>query len=161
MKRVIKKTLTPVFITTVMILGISTTWAGPNENNNGNKLPSASSSLTSSWLSISPLKIPDIGVAHLSAVVNADGKLIRGSGVKSTTPAKGFIGDYIVTFNRNVRNCTYVVSLGNTASSGVPQLGVISATGAAVNPNGVYIDANSINGIPAKRPFHLNVFCHK
>lgn len=146
MKRVIEKTLISAFIAAAMIFNISTAWAGPNEGN---------------ILFISPLKVPDLGVAHLSAVVNADGKLVRGSGVKSAAPVGGFIGDYIVTFNRNVRNCTYVTSLGNTGSVGVPQPGVISATGANVSANGVYIDANDIDGIPAERPFHLNVFCHK
>lgn len=147
MKRVINNTLKSAFIAVAMILGISTAWAGPNEGSN--------------LIFISPLKVPDLGVAHLSAVVNADGKLVRGSGVKSATPVGGLIGDYIVTFNRNVRNCTYVVSLGNTGSLGVPQPGVISATGANVSSNGVYVDANDIDGIPAERPFHLNVFCHK
>jgi len=127
-----------------MISGISTASAAvPNEGNNKLSISSFTSKA----------KVPDLGVAHLSAVVSASGKLVRGSGVKSSVPDQAFVGGYIVTFNRNVRNCTYVVSLGNTGSVGVPQPGVISATGANINPNGVYIHANNTDGIPADR-FH-------
>lgn len=148
MKKVINNTLKPIFIAASIIFGISTASAGPNEGRGGHQL------------FILPFKAPDLGVAHLSAVVTADGKFVRGSGVKNVVPAGSF-GDYIVTFRRNVTNCTYVASLGNTGSIGVPQTGVISATGANIDPNGVYLDVNDIDGFSAERPFHLNVFCHK
>ena len=150
MKYEITNILKSAIITTTMIMGISSAWAGTNGEGQ-------------SQLLAFPIAIQktDLGVAHLSAIVNADGKLIRGSGVKKATAVAGSPGDYIVSFNRNIRNCTYVVSLGNPNSVGVPQPGTISATGAFVDVNGVYIDANDTDGNPAENPFHLHVFCNK
>ena len=150
MKSEITYVLKSAIITTTMILGISSAWAGPNGE--GEKL-----------LLALPIAVQqaDLGVAHLSAIVNEDGKLVRGSGARKATAVAGSPGDYIVSFNRNIRNCTYVVSLGNPNSVGVPQPGTISATGAFVDVNGVYIDANDTDGNPAENPFHLHVFCNK
>jgi hypothetical protein len=151
MKYEITNILKSAIITTTMIMGISSAWAAGPNGEGGNQLFAL------------PIAIQkaDLGVAHLSAIVNADGKLVRGSGVKKTTAVAGFPGDYIVTFNRNIRNCSYVVSLGNPRSVGVPQPGTISATGASIDVNGVYIDANDTDGNPAENPFHLHVFCNK
>jgi len=150
MKFEITNVLKSAIITTTMVLGISTAWAGPNGE--GEKQVFAL-----------PLTVQqaDLGVAHLSAIVNADGRLVRGSGASKATAVAGNPGDYIVSFKRNIRNCSYVVSLGNPNSAGVPQPGTISATGAFIDVNGVYIDANDTDGNPAENPFHLHVFCNK
>ena len=145
-----KNTATKLTISFILLMfGFSTAWAGPNEGRQ-----EAASSTSSA-------KTPDLGVAHLSAVVKANGELVRGSGAIKAVHLTSFLGDYIVTFNRNVRNCTYTTSIGKAGFTGVPHLAVISATGANVSEFGVYIDINDLNGFPAKRPFHLNVFCHQ
>jgi hypothetical protein len=99
-----------------------------------------------------------LGTAVLSAVVNADGTLARGSGV--TTVDKYGTGNYGVKFRRNVRNCAYVASIGLSGSSGTESNASIDVVGDNASANGVFVDTEDFAGTQADRGFHLIVFCN-
>jgi hypothetical protein len=97
-----------------------------------------------------------LGMALMSAVVNLDGTLIRGSGVVSVDhPSVAF---YRVWFDRPINNCTGVAGPGNIPSY------VYDGGQAAVNftdafPNSVVVKTRNSSGAVADWPFHLIVFC--
>jgi hypothetical protein len=94
----------------------------------------------------------------LWAVVDGTtGNLDRGNGVTFTN--KSDTGDYQVRFNKNVRNCVYVASVGLPGSSGVELPGQIGVVGENASVNGVWIDTYDSLGAEADRSFHLLVDC--
>ena len=90
------------------------------------------------------------------AVVTAVGTLARGRGVTSATRTAE--GRYQVIFDRDVRPCAYLVSVGDAGAAGPPQ-GEAASTALASNVNGVAIRTESSNGAATDRPFHLIVSC--
>ena len=96
----------------------------------------------------------------LWAVVESDGTLVRGHGVVSAASIGA--SQYEVIFNRNVRECAYVATIG---SSGVPMLpfqapGVIQVARRSTNVNGVALQTHSVSGTGTfLRSFHLAVHC--
>jgi len=103
---------------------------------------------------------PGIDVAKQDrwAVVNADGTFGRGKGVVSVTHTAG-AGSYIVLFNKNVRSCMYVATIGLSGDSGTSLRGFITTVGAAVDVKGVFVTTDDTAGNPAERGFHLYVGC--
>ena len=91
------------------------------------------------------------------AVVNSDGTLARGFHVAST--ANLTAGGYEVIFDRNVRNCAYVASQGDSGAGAVPPAGHISVVGRSNNVNGVFISTFDAAGFFTNRGFHLTVHC--
>jgi hypothetical protein len=103
-----------------------------------------------------------LGMALMSAVVNANGTLDRGSGVASSLRlgAAGS-GTYEVLFDREVSTCTFVASLGNsTFTTFLGEVSAVRRSGAG-KENGVYVETNNSAGASADKPFHLIVFCAK
>jgi hypothetical protein len=103
--------------------------------------------------------VPSAGVAgglSHQAVVNAAGLLARGRGVSSA--ARTGAGRYQVIFDRDVRGCAYLASLGDAGAAN-PPLGQVSTSALASNVNGVAIRTTSSNGNDANRSFHLLVSC--
>jgi hypothetical protein len=94
-----------------------------------------------------------------SAVVKADGTLVTGQSVRAISAVRDSVGNYIVSFDRNVRNCAYVGDIGLDGSEGVSQTGEINTVGAFENVTGVYITTYTSEGALADRPFHLAVIC--
>ena len=99
------------------------------------------------------------GTQTLWAVINADGRTARASGVQSSkkdTPAS--TGEYDVIFKRNVSKCAYIASFADER-----QTGEVSASSMGPGtPNGVYVQTVSSNGtneVYRDKPFHLAVFC--
>ena len=92
------------------------------------------------------------------AVVNADCTIAR-SLVGVTTCTKGGTGNYIIRFNRNVRNCAYNVTIGLAGASGTATPGLVTVAGAAVDVKGVFVTTDDIAGASSDRPFHLMVIC--
>ena len=90
------------------------------------------------------------------AVVTAEGVLARGRGV--TSAARTGEGRYQVIFNRDVRACVFVASLGDPGAAGPPQ-GQASTTALASNVSGVLVRTEASNGTIADRGFHLIVSC--
>ncbi len=100
----------------------------------------------------------DVAKQDRWAVINADGTFSRGKGVTSVSHTAG-AGSYIVIFNKNVRNCMYVATIGLSGASGTSSRGFITTVGAAVDVNGVFVTTDDTSANPAERGFHLYVGC--
>jgi hypothetical protein len=90
------------------------------------------------------------------AVVNAQGTLARGRAVSSA--ARTAEGRYQVVFDKDLRGCSYVATIGDTSAADPPS-GQISTASLASNVNGVVVRTTNAGGQPADRPFHLWVGC--
>ncbi|MPZ58605.1 MAG: hypothetical protein GEU91_19365 [Rhizobiales bacterium] len=97
----------------------------------------------------------DRGMAVLSAVVAADGTTARGAGVLSS--AGEGAGIYLVTFNRDIRDCTYMASVGGTGFESYLDSRVSVAWG-VTTPEEIFVNTYA-GGVFAALPFHLIVFC--
>jgi hypothetical protein len=98
------------------------------------------------------------GMALLGAVINGDGTTARGSGVTGSSRASQ--GNYIVTFDRPLADCTFsaapVFIAGGTTSVIVPRvIGLPSTSNIQFNVNRVS------DGTLVDSPFSLVVFCPK
>ncbi|MBV9142642.1 MAG: hypothetical protein JO115_17305 [Pseudonocardiales bacterium] len=93
----------------------------------------------------------------LFAVVNPNGTLAKGFGAVSSK--KLATGEYEVIFNRKVRNCAYVATIGLAGSVGASPSGEIAVVGRASNVNGVFVQTFTSAGVTADRGFHLAVHC--
>jgi len=91
----------------------------------------------------------------LWGVVAAAGTMSRGSHV--TACEKVATGQFVVIFDRDVKACAFVGSLGGTAAESV--VGQISATRRSINANGVFVRTYDSAGTAADKSFHLAVFC--
>ena len=90
------------------------------------------------------------------AVISNIGATVRGRGTASS--AQTGPGQYEVIFDRDVRGCVYVATLGDESAAG-PGNGQISVTSAAANVNGVRVVTRDSEGAVANRSFHLVVSC--
>ena len=103
--------------------------------------------------------VPASGTAEgmaRQAVVTGAGVLARGRGV--TSASRVGEGRYQVLFNRDVRTCAYVASVGD-AGGAAPSAGLVETSQLASNPSGVALRTQNSNGTPNDRPFHLLVSC--
>lgn len=104
-----------------------------------------------------PPKAPTI----LSAVVNTDGTLARGSGAVSSSQT-GTDGYYDVTFNRDVSGCTYTASGGTATSNGILDDAVIFTVspGYSTSSSVAVLEYDAILGYDSySSGFHLIVAC--
>ncbi|MGI8946166.1 MAG: hypothetical protein ACR2GL_08015 [Thermoleophilaceae bacterium] len=112
--------------------------------------------------SLDASKLKQVPVATLAdgvtrqAVVSNVGATVRARGVASS--AKSGTGQDSVVFDRDVRLCTYIATLGDESASG-PGTGQISVTSAASNVNGVRVVTRNSDGTLADRSFYLLVSC--
>ena len=88
-------------------------------------------------------------------VVAVDGTPVRG---RATSTARTGEGQYQAIFDRDVRQCVYVATLGDESASG-PGTGQIAVTSLASNVNGVRVVTRDSAGSPSDRSFHLVVSC--
>jgi hypothetical protein len=91
----------------------------------------------------------------LWAVVAAAGAMSRSSHV--TSSEKVATGQYVVIFDRDVKACAFIGSLGGIAAESV--IGQLSATRRSINPNGVFVRTYDSAGTATDRSFDLAVFC--
>ena len=152
MKNLIRHYLLPALVAAVMMLCAA---VGQAEDNVG-ETPSTE---TTSSQSEASAVFTGFGVSLLSAVVDTDGTLVRGNGAKSSTNVNP--GSYRVIFKRNVRQCTYVATIGIPGSVGTAIPGEINVAGDAVDVKGVFVDIQDSTGVDENHPFHLIVFCNK
>lgn len=105
----------------------------------------------------------------LSAVVDDDGTLVRGSkGVTGAqkTPAGIYHranGEYFVYFGQDVTGCAKTATIGTDEDLVTPASGEIVVTkgkeGAIAFPNTVSVFTQDPTGAASDRPFYLNVNC--
>ena len=88
------------------------------------------------------------------AVVTGAGVVARSRGVSSA--ARTGQGRYQVIFDRDVRNCAYLATIGD-AGAASPGQGDIATRSLGSNVNGIVVLTDNPNGNPADRPFHVVV----
>ena len=79
-------------------------------------------------------------------VVAVDGTPVRG---RATSTARTGEGQYQAIFDRDVRQCVYVATLGDESASG-PGTGQIAVTSLASNVNGVRVVTRDSAGQPLR-----------
>jgi hypothetical protein len=96
----------------------------------------------------------------LTAVVNVDGTLARGSGAVSSE-ALGVDGQYRVTFNRDVSQCAYVGAGGEASAFPADDAITIGASPSDASVNAVFVqESAAILGYDSySSGFHLIVAC--
>jgi hypothetical protein len=94
------------------------------------------------------------------AVVNGNGVLLRGRGFSAGDPA-GRTGEgiYHVIFNRDVRGCAYVATIGSPTVDAVPPSGQVTVSSHPNNVNAVRVRTANDAGNPLNRSFHIAVTC--
>ena len=95
------------------------------------------------------------GVNHF-AVVSSAGIVARSRGLSSAVRTGQ--GRYQVIFNRDVRGCAYLATLGSVGATGQGR-GSVTVASLASNVNGVAVRTFSQNGNATNRSFHLVVNC--
>lgn len=94
-----------------------------------------------------------------SAVVGADGSLVRGHGALSATRVD--TGRYEVRFPGDMRFCAYSATVADTRDGLVFNPGLVYAATGHASVNGVYIETKNVAGGLTDFPFHLSVDCSK
>jgi hypothetical protein len=112
-------------------------------------------SLDTSKLKQVPSAVVADGVVR-QAVIADTGAAVRGRGVSSSSQTG--TGQYVVVFDRDVRQCAYFATLGDESASG-PGTGQIAVTSAASSVNGVRVVTRTSDGTAQNRSFHLLVSC--
>jgi hypothetical protein len=95
-------------------------------------------------------------MALLSAVINADGTVVRGAGVTSASRAGP--GNYEVIFNRNVSDCTWQGTIAGPGA-GTTAIGLIAINLLAASPNGLFVRTADTSNTVTDHQFQLIVFC--
>jgi hypothetical protein len=95
------------------------------------------------------------GSAH-HAVIGSGGAAVRARGLASS--ARTGTGTYQAIFDRDLRQCAYVATLGDE-SAAAPGTGQVSVTSLPSNVNGVRVLTRNSDGAAANRSFHLVVSC--
>lgn len=94
------------------------------------------------------------------ACVNADGTLAPSQRFGAVSSTKLATGTYDVRFNRNVRNCAYLATIGLCGSIGSTfPPGEISTVGRAISTNGVFVTTANSAGSIQDKPFYLEAQC--
>jgi hypothetical protein len=97
------------------------------------------------------------------AVVSTHGNLVRGNGAvraKQLFVSGGTLGAYQVTFNRNVRHCGLIATIGRTNAANLnPDPGEIGVAYRHGSRKSVFVKTRASNGDEADRSFHLAVLC--
>jgi hypothetical protein len=93
----------------------------------------------------------------LYAVVNSDGTLARS--FRAVSAKKLGPGQYEVIFNRNVRKCAYVATIGLPRNMCSSPPGEITVAGRYTTDRGVFVTTYSSVGTLEDRGFHLAVHC--
>ena len=93
-----------------------------------------------------------------TAVVSANGRLIRGSGATAASQPEGK-GTYEVDFGADVTGCAYVATIGEPGSKLVAPAADITVVGRSGIPEGVFVETADNGGLAKNFPFHIDVGC--
>jgi hypothetical protein len=91
------------------------------------------------------------------AVVNSDNTLARGRNVVAVDNLAA--GVSIVHFNSDKTQCAFTATVGLSGSSGTSPPGYATVVGAAVDPDGVFMDTYNPSGANAALGYHLVTSC--
>jgi hypothetical protein len=91
------------------------------------------------------------------AVSDYAGNYVRGSGVTAFYHLG--VGRWEVVFNRDLRACSYVATIGDPGSGLVYNPGQVFTAGGHYSANGAYVETKNPGGGLADYPFHLHVAC--
>jgi hypothetical protein len=97
------------------------------------------------------------GTTHFAAVTDQGVPLAR-RGVLTTFKTTED-GDYQVVFDKDIRNCAYTATIVSTAPVTSALRGQIGVGVAASDVRALQVQTTNAAGAPAKRPFHVAVFC--
>ena len=62
-------------------------------------------------------------------------------------------------FNKNVRSCAYIATIGEVEDSGTEPAGFITTAARFSDINGVFVQTSNTGGSGEDRDFHLMVAC--
>jgi len=96
------------------------------------------------------------GLSHWAVIRASDGAATRSRGATSAT--RFALGRYQVIFNRDVRGCAFLATLGNTDAT-TPSSGQIAVSQLPSNVNGVQVRTTDSNGGNNNRNFHVAAVC--
>ncbi len=97
------------------------------------------------------------GATHFAAVSTEGGTLQR-RGVLSSFKI-GDDGDYQVVFDKLITNCAYTATIASETGVSSALRGQIGVGLAASDNRALVVQTTNAQGSPAKRPFHVAVFC--
>ena len=102
-------------------------------------------------------QVPKSGHKSYTAVVSADGILVRGSATAASQPEG--TGTYEVDFAVDVTGCAYVATLGQTGSRGTADPGMLTVVGRSGMPNAIFVTTGDLLGNDTNRSFQVDVGC--
>jgi hypothetical protein len=91
------------------------------------------------------------------AVSDYSGNFVRGSGVTGFTHLG--TGRWEVTFNRDMRGCSYVATIADPGNALVYYPGMVFTAGGHNSANGVYVETKNPGFGLSDYPFHLHTVC--
>jgi hypothetical protein len=97
------------------------------------------------------------GASHFAAVSDQGVPLAR-RGVLTTFKTTED-GDYQVVFDKDIRNCAYMATIVSEQAVTSALRGQIGVGVAASDLRALQVQTTNAAGSPAKRPFHVAVFC--
>ncbi len=102
--------------------------------------------------------IDEAGVLEVMfADVNGVGAVVRTNA--GATSSVNSTGNYVVDFNRELSNCSWIAGLGLSGFGGNEPPGTIEATGAELTTDSVYVNTTDLAGANSARAFHVWVTC--
>lgn len=120
----------------------------------------AVSALAVSFVIPGPVGSPGMNSTELWAAVHGNGTLARGAGVSSSKHTG--TGLYQVTFDRDVTNCSYQVTVGSLTPVTYVEAGFASVSpGSDSNGTGgnVYVRTANVGGAWTDYDFFLAIYC--
>jgi hypothetical protein len=97
------------------------------------------------------------GLTHFAAV-SAEGVPLQRRGVLSAFK-QGDDGDYQVVFDKVITSCVFTATIASETAVSSALRGQIGVGHAATDQRAVVVQTTNAAGAPAKRPFHVAVFC--
>lgn len=97
------------------------------------------------------------GATHFAAV-SSEGIPLQNRGVLSTFKI-GDDGDYQIVFNKLITSCAYTATIASEGPVTNALRGQIGVGLAASDHRALVVQTTNAQGQPAKRPFHVAVFC--
>jgi hypothetical protein len=94
---------------------------------------------------------------RVTAVVRADGSEHRGRGLVSSNRLG--VGTYEVFFDRSIKKCAWVGTVGQGNFSGSTGAGMVTITGRVGTNNGLFVTTFDGGGAAADLPFLTTVIC--